>query len=148
MLRPLVVVCVLLASLLSVKPALAFRSDAVGSRVPAATVKDLSGRDVNLTFSGRAVVLFFWRANQAFSQEALKDLEQIKKEFSPRGVEIFAVAEGGMATPVVQGAIKNLGLSYPVYLDAEHRIEEKIGGIVFPSTGIVGSGGGGQVFFA
>ena len=141
MLRSLIALCVLLASLLSVKPALAFRSVAVGSRVPAATVKDLSGRDVNLTFSGRAVVLFFWRANQAFSQEALKDLEQIKKEFSPRGVEIFAVAEGGMATPVVQGAIKNLGLSYPVYLDAEHKVEEKIGVIVFPSTGIVGPGG-------
>jgi tetratricopeptide (TPR) repeat protein len=89
----------------------------------------------------RAVVLCFWRANQEFSQEALKDLEQIKKEFSPRGVEVFAVAEGGTSTPALQGAIKNLGLSYPVYLDAEHRIEEKIGVIVFPSTGIVGSGG-------
>jgi tetratricopeptide (TPR) repeat protein len=41
----------------------------------------------------------------------------------------------------VQGVIKNLGLSYPIYLDAEHRIEEKIGVIVFPSTGIVGPGG-------
>ena len=141
MLRPLVAVCVLLASLFSVKPALAFRSVAVGSRVTAATVKDLSGRDVNLTFSGRAVVLFFWRANQEFSQEALKDLEQIKKEFSQRGVEIFAVAEGGTPTSAVQGAIKNLGLSYPVYVDAEHKVEEKIGVIVFPSTGIVGPEG-------
>ena len=80
MLRSLIAVSLLLASLFFVKPALAFRSVAVGSKVPAATVKDLNGRDVNLTFSGRAVVLFFWRANQEFSQEALKDLEQIKKD--------------------------------------------------------------------
>lgn len=138
MLRALVAVCVLIAALFSIKPALAFRSVAVGSRVPAATVKDLNGRDVNLNFTQRAVVLFFWRANQEFSQEALKDLEQIKKEFSQRGVEVFAIAEGGTPAPAVQGAIKNLGLSYPVYVDAEHKVEEKIGVIVFPSTGIVG----------
>jgi tetratricopeptide (TPR) repeat protein len=140
MLRLSVAVCVLLASLFPVKPALAFRSVTVGTAVPTVTVKDLSGRDVNLNFTQRAVVLFFWRANQEFSQEALKDLEQIKKELSQRGVEIVAVAETGTSTAAVQGAIKNLGLTYPVYVDAEHRVEEKIGVIVFPSTGIVGPG--------
>ena len=118
MLRSLAAVCVLLASLFFVGPSLAFRSVAVGTAVPTVTVKDLSGRDVNPNFAQRAVVLFFWRANQEFSQEALKDLEQIKKEFSQRGVEIVAVAETGTATAAVQAAIKNLGLSYPVYLDS------------------------------
>lgn len=141
MLRLLTPVCVLLASLFFMEPALAFRSVAVGAAVPSVTVKDLSGREVNLNFTERAVVLFFWRANQEFSQEALKDLEQIKKELSQRGVEIVAVAETGTSTAAVQGAIKNLGLTYPVYVDAEHRVEEKIGVIVFPSTGIVGPGG-------
>jgi tetratricopeptide (TPR) repeat protein len=141
MLRPLTSVCVFLVSFFSVNLAFAFRSVSVGSRVPAATVKDLSGRDVNLAFGARAMVLLFWRADQKFSLEALKDLEQIKKEFSQRGVEIFAIAEGGTPAAAAQAPIKNLGLSYPVYIDVERKVEEKIGVIVFPSTGIVASGG-------
>lgn len=141
MLRPLASICVFLASLYSVSPAAAFRSVPVGAVIPSMTVKDLSGRDVTLVFSSPVVVLLFWRANQEFSSEALKDLEQIKKEFSQRGVEVIAVVEGGTPASAAQAVIKSLSLSYPVYLDAERKFEEKIGVIVFPSTGIVTPGG-------
>lgn len=138
--RLAVALCVSVSSLFFAAPAPAFRSVAVGGKVPAATVKDMSGRDVGLDFGQRATVFLFWRADQPFSEDALKDLEQIKQEFSPRGVEIFAVAEGGTPTSAVQTALKKLGLTYPMYLDSEHRVEEKLGVIVFPSTGIVGGG--------
>ncbi|MBI4522570.1 MAG: tetratricopeptide repeat protein [Deltaproteobacteria bacterium] len=118
----------------------AFRSVPVGSPLPATTVKDLNGREVNLAFGPRPVVLYFWRPNQEFSLDGLKDLEQIKNDFSKNGVEILAVAEGGTTASDAQASIKKLRLSYPVYLDAERKIEEKIGIIVFPSTGIVRGG--------
>ncbi|MDH3445305.1 MAG: TlpA family protein disulfide reductase, partial [Deltaproteobacteria bacterium] len=132
--------CFLLA-LLSPRSALAFRSVAVGSMVPTATLKDLSGRDVNLAFGRRPVVFIFWRAGQELSREALEDLEQIKKEFSERGVEIFAIAEGRTPVSTVRDSVKNLALSYPVYRDVDRKAEEEIGVIVFPSTGIVGPDG-------
>lgn len=141
MVRSLACVWCFLVALVSPLSALAFRSVTVGSMVPPATVKDLSGREVNLAFGQRPVVLFFWRAGQGFSLEALKDLEQINKEFAQQGVEVFAIAEGRTPALAVREALKNLALSYPIYLDVERKVEEQIGVIVFPSTGIVGAGG-------
>ncbi|OGQ80519.1 MAG: hypothetical protein A3F90_16655 [Deltaproteobacteria bacterium RIFCSPLOWO2_12_FULL_60_19] len=119
----------------------AFRAVSVGDMAPATAVKDLGGREVKLAWSRRPVVLVFWRSNQAFSLEALKDLEQIKKEFSQKGLEVLAVAEGRESNSTVQAAIKSLNLSYPIYLDAERKAELGFGVIVFPSTGIVGADG-------
>ena len=141
MLRPLPSLCLFLSSLCLPSPAAAFRSVLVGSAFPSVNVKDTAGRDVALAFGSRIVVLVFWRANQEFSTEALKDLEQIKKEFAQRGVEVMAIAEGGTPLSAVQAATKNLGLSFPVYMDAERKLEEKVGVIVFPSTGIAAPGG-------
>jgi tetratricopeptide (TPR) repeat protein len=139
--RSLACIACFLLTLISPLAARAFRSLTVGSMMPAATVKDLSGRDVNLVFGRRPVVLFFWRAGQSFSLEALKDLEQVKRQFTQQGVEVFAIEEGRAPAPAVREAVKNLALSYPVYLDVERKVEERIGVIVFPSTGIVGTGG-------
>ncbi len=130
-----------LASLESPESSYAFRSVSVGSAAPVAAVKSLKGREVKLAFGQRPVVLLFWRTNQGFSLEALKDLEQIKRELPQRGVEIFAIAEGGMPAAAVEGAIKSLNLSYPIYLDPQRKVEEEYGVIVFPSTGIVGPDG-------
>lgn len=130
-----------LASLESPESSYAFRSVSVGSAAPVAAVKDLKGREVKLAFGQRPVVLLFWRTNQGFSLEALKDLEQIKREWPQRGVEIFAIAEGGIPAATVEGAIKSLNLSYPIYLDPQRKAEEEYGVIVFPSTGIVGPDG-------
>ncbi len=141
MVQPLVLISLVLALQLSCESAFAFRAVAVGSSPPSSVVKDLNGRDIPLTFGRRPVVLVFWRANQSFSLEALKDLEEIKKEFSPKGVEILAVAEGSEPLSSIQSALKTLGLTYPVYLDADRKAEERFGVIVFPSTGILGADG-------
>lgn len=141
MLQSLAFLLSLLALILWAGPAPAFRSVLVGSAAPAVSVRDLAGREVKLAFGGRPVVLLFWRTNQPFSLRALKDLEEIKKEFSPRGVEVIALTEGGASPASARDSIKKLGLSYPVYHDAQRAVEEKFGVIVFPSTGIVGADG-------
>lgn len=141
MVQPLAFLLSFLALILWSEPSLAFRSVAVGSAVPAVSVRNLEGREVRLAFGRRPVVLLFWRANQSFSLQALGDLEEIKKEFSRRGVEVVAIAEGGAPPASVQGSVKSLGLSYPVYQDYRRLVEEKFGVIVFPSTGIVGPDG-------
>jgi tetratricopeptide (TPR) repeat protein len=131
----------LFALFIGPRSSLAFRSVAVGSAPPAVAVRDLQGREFNLSFGQRFMVLLFWRPEQPFSLDALKDLEQIKKEFSQRGVEIFAIAEGASPPAAVEKAIQTLGLSYPIYLDAQRKTEEEFGVIVFPSTGIIGADG-------
>jgi len=130
-----------IASLFSVAPAFAFRSVEIGSTPPASAVKDLGGREITLTFGRHPTALVFWRSNQPFSLDALKDLEQIKSEFSQQGVQVMAVAEGSESLSSVQSVIETLKLSYAVYLDADRRAEERFGVIVFPSTGIVGADG-------
>jgi hypothetical protein len=121
--------------------AFGFRSVQIGTAMPPAGVKDLEGRSVDLTFKARASLIFFWRAGQEFSLDGLQNLEEIKRDFAGKGVEILAIAEGGTTTAAAQAVVKRLGLSYRVYIDAEHKFEEKVGVIVFPSTGIVAPGG-------
>ncbi|MFQ5849879.1 MAG: tetratricopeptide repeat protein [Candidatus Binatia bacterium] len=119
----------------------AFRSVLVGGTAPLVSVKTLEGKEVNLSFGQRLAVLIFWREDQSFSLAALRDLEQIRKEFSGKGVGIFAIVEGGASPASVEKTLGTLRISYPVYMDSDHKAEEKYGVIVFPSTGIIGPGG-------
>ena len=127
--------------LISPRSSIAFRSVAVGGAAPPVSVKTLEGKEVALSSGGGLTVIVFWRETQSFSQRALRDLERVKKEFDEKEVEIFAIAEGSISIASVKRTVKNLGLSYPVYLDSDHKAEEKYGVIIFPSTGIIGPDG-------
>ena len=76
-------------------PALAFRNAAVDSPVPALTLDGAGGRRVAVPAPGRPMVLLFWRPGQAFSEEALADLEALAAALSAKGVTIVALAETG-----------------------------------------------------
>jgi len=138
---PLAVGLFILASFPSAPICWAFRSVNVGMAAPPVAVRDLDAKAITISFGKRVVVLGFSRPNQPFSLEALKDLEQIGKEFSSKGVEIVAIFEATGQPHPVQESIKTLGLSYPIYLDPDRQVEEAYGVIVFPSTGIVGKDG-------
>jgi tetratricopeptide (TPR) repeat protein len=69
--------------------------------------------------------------------EALRDLEELGKEFRDRGIEIVAVAEPGAPRQSIDKASRELALSYPLYTDTERRASEAYGVIVYPSTGII-----------
>jgi len=128
-------------SLLSSEPSSAFRSVSTGMAAPAMAVRDLDAKEVQVSFGRRVVVVAFWRPNQPFSLEALKDLERIRKEFFQSGVEVVSIAEGAGAAAVLKESLKSLAISYPIYLDSDRQVEEAYGVIVFPSTGIVGRDG-------
>lgn len=128
-----------LTLLLSSTMAHAFRSVAPGKVVPRAVVRDLGGRDVRLPPSQKLTILAFWRPNQPFSVEALRDLEELGKEFRDRKIEIIAVAESGSTRQIVEKAGRELALSYSLYTDTERKASEAYGVIVYPSTGIIGA---------
>lgn len=119
----------------------AFRSVSLGDKAPSISVRNLDGHEVKISFGESVAVLTFWREKQSFSREALKDLEQLKKDFEGKGIKVFAIAEGNIAPSSVKEVVRTLGLSYNIYIDSEHRAEERYGVIVFPSTGIVDSNG-------
>ena len=121
---PLAVGLFILASFPSAPICWAFRSVNVGMAAPPVAVRDLDAKAITISFGKRVVVLGFSRPNQPFSLEALKDLEQIGKEFSSKGVEIVAIFEATGQPHPVQESIKTLGLSYPIYLDPDRQVEE------------------------
>ena len=102
-------------SLFLPEPCSAFRSVSVGMAAPAVAVLDLDAREVKVSFGQRVAVLVFWRPNQPFSTEALKDLDQIRKEFSQRGVEILAIVEETGQPAPSRESVKALGISFPSY---------------------------------
>jgi tetratricopeptide (TPR) repeat protein len=133
-------VAIVVALMLAPQTALAFRSVAPGDTAPVVSGKDFAGREVNIPFGERTIVLLFWRADQKFSLEALRDLEQIKREFTRRGVDFFAITEESASAAAAE-TLKGLSLTYTVLADLNRKAEERYGVIVFPSTGIVGADG-------
>ena len=120
---------------------LAFRSVSVGRAAPTVVVQNLQGGEVQHSFGEQLEVLLFWRPHQTFSMDALRDLEKIYEEFSGKGVQVLVIAEGGSSPESVKTVVSDLELSYPVYLDPRHKMEEEYGVIVFPSSGIIGRDG-------
>lgn len=111
--------------------ALAFRSIAVGSPVPALTVEVPGSQPVRLPTAGRVTVLVFWRPGQPFSEEALSDLVALSPVLGVRGVGVVALAEAGS-----QGRAPS-GLPFRTATDRDRQISDAFGVIVFPSTAVI-----------
>lgn len=116
-------------------PALGFRNVAVDSPVPAVTLDGAGGRRVAVPAPGRPMVLLFWRPGQAFSEEALTDLEALAAALSAKGVTLTAVAETG------SGAGRAPRPPLEAAADTNRQASDAFGVIVFPSTAVVDARG-------
>ena len=123
-----IVAAVLLATPSS---ALAFRSIAVGSAVPALTVEVPGSQAVTLPTPGRITILIFWRPGQPFSDEALSDLVALSPALGTRGVGVVALAEPGSPGRVPSR------LPFRTATDRDRQISDAFGVIVFPSTAVI-----------
>jgi thiol-disulfide isomerase/thioredoxin len=98
---------------------------------------DLAGRPVRLRdFRGRVVLLNFWATWCAPCRDEMPALQALAQELGPRGLAVVGV---NLKEPreKVEAFVQELGLRFPMLLDAEGRAGERYHVYALPTTFVV-----------
>ncbi len=111
----------------------------IGSKVPNFQLPDASGENRSLrSFGGKAVAIVFWSYKCPVSLAYVERVEELRKKYGTKGVNVLEIAAGGNETPAeIRANITNLKISVPVLLDPDGNVAEKLGATHSPSIFIV-----------
>jgi thiol-disulfide isomerase/thioredoxin len=92
-------------------------------RSPEYAIKLTTGQQLLLSsYRGRVVFLLFVNTDCPHCQDTCRLMEQIQKEYGPRGFQTLAVAFNDMALMYLPGFIKTTGATFPVGYDAREPV--------------------------
>ncbi len=83
---------------------------------------------------GQPAVIIFWRPDHKLSADALRDMEAVAQDIGPVKFKILAVDAKLSTVQDVQKALAGQRISFPVVLDPQRELYEKVGLIVSPTT--------------
>lgn len=83
---------------------------------------------------GQPAAIIFWRPDHRFSMDALRDLETAAKEIGLHKFKVLVVDAKLSTVPDVRKALANEAVAFPVVLDPQRALYEKVGLIVCPTT--------------
>ncbi len=133
--------CALLALATAFLPFLMAAASTPGSPAPDFRLFDTSGESVGLSsLRGKTVILHFWASWCPHCLSEMPLLEQLGREFDPRGVEVLAI---NLAEPQrrVSRYVKAHGLHLRVLLDPRGEVAKAYGVVGLPATIVVGPEG-------
>lgn len=118
--RNLVVVMLPVAGLLAFAPnAGAVR---INAPAPAFSLKDLSGRKIDLSsLRGRIVVLNFWSTTCPSCVAELPSLNRLHHDLAGKGLVVLGIALDPSDKPVRELA-RRLGIAYPLLMDSSQEV--------------------------
>jgi peroxiredoxin len=132
------------AALLSVAASAVCAPPAPGTKAPAfrAPAVNRAPRTLGLSdLRGRIVVLDFWGVGCPPCRIEMPHLQALYQRYKSRGVVVFGVTQPGASTAEVRAAMKQMGITYPVVLDKEARIEMRYRLAAHPTTLVLDRGG-------
>ncbi len=111
----------------------------IGDKVPAFNLQDASGQThTSEDYAGKILVLEFWSFKCPVSLAYDERMAKLLSKYGPRGVIVLAVASNKNESPVeVQRNASNLKLPFPVLLDQDGVLAEKVGATHTPSVVIL-----------
>jgi peroxiredoxin len=111
----------------------------IGSKIPNFQLPDASGEIRSLrSFSGKAVAIVFWSYKCPVALAYVDRVEDLRKKYQGKGVQVFAIVAGTNESPAeIRANIANLKISIPVLLDSEGNVAERLGATHSPSVFIV-----------
>ena len=112
-------------SLLLALPAALYPAEAVmriGGTVPQVTLSGIDGAPVRIPDSvkGKVAVLHFWRIGCSSCKLEMPAMDTLYKQYRRKGLEILAV-NVGQKKEVVRTFVDELGVSYPILIDADGK---------------------------
>ena len=114
---------------------------APGTKPPEFTGRTLRGDAVSMSgLRGSVLILNFWASWCAECRPEMPVLEQLHREFAPRGLAVVGV-NAREGTEAVRRYAQELGLTFPLVLDPGGKIKALYGVIGLPTTFVVGRDG-------
>ncbi len=111
----------------------------VGSKVADFTLRDTSGNEISLgRLRGRLVMIVFWAFKCPVSLSYDDRMMGLRQRYDSRGVSVIAVDSNSNEAPEeIRRNVANLGLSFPVLLDTDGALADKLGASHTPSVFII-----------
>jgi peroxiredoxin len=114
----------------------------IGFRAPNFRLKNLDGEEVSLAaYKGRVVFLNFWATWCTPCKIEMPSMEALYQEFKDEGLEILAISSDLEGEKVVRPFVEEMGLTYPILLDPDFRVDDKYLVRSVPTTILVGRDG-------
>jgi peroxiredoxin len=116
----------------------AYRS---GTRPPEFNGRTADGRTASLASQrGRVLILNFWATWCLECRPEMPIFERLHREYAPYGLSVIGI-NAREGTVAIRGYAKELGLTFPLILDATGEINALYGVIGLPTTFFVGRNG-------
>ena len=112
-----------------------------GTRPPQFSGVTSDARPLSLAdLHGKVVVVNFWASWCSECRPEMPALERLHREFAPRGLAIIGInaREGAEA---IRRYAKELGLTFPLVLDPDGKINALYGVVALPATFVIGRDG-------
>ncbi|HUK55373.1 MAG TPA: TlpA disulfide reductase family protein [Nitrospiria bacterium] len=98
----------------------------IGYLAPNFRLTNLHGEEVSVaSLEGKVVFINFWATWCGPCRAEMPSMEALYHDFKDQGLEILAVSSDMDGASAVQPFIRKLGLSYPILLDPDFRVDDK-----------------------
>lgn len=105
----------------------------VGDKAPAFDLTTTDGLKASREIlNGKPAVLVFWSLYCSKCKKETPQINQLAKEFSPKGVEVLGINTGETAEEIKEG-IESFGIEYAVAPDEGKRVMQKFGAVGTPT---------------
>ena len=105
------------------------------TQTPAITVRTIEGVDIKLTdLRGRPVLVTFWATTCSSCIKEIPHLTELYREFSPRGLEMIAIAMAYDPPNHVLAMRDARAIPYPIALDIEGTAARAFGNVRLTPT--------------
>ena len=110
----------------------------IGDVPPKFALPDLTGNKVVVPddFKGKVVIIRFWADWCTYCAEEMPAIDLVYNKYKEKGVVILAV-NVGQPKNVAEAFVKNLRISYPVFLDTYSVTAKQYGVVGLPTTFIL-----------
>lgn len=111
----------------------ASRALQVGEKAPAFELTKTDGIKTSLEIlNGKPAVLVFWSLYCSKCKMETPQLNQLKKEFAPKGVEVIGINTGETEEEIKEG-VESFGIEYAVAADEGKKVMQKFGAVGTPT---------------
>ncbi len=114
----------------------AFRETAIGAPVQNHKMRTLDGRTDTLLGTQKANVFVFFRTGQDHSEQALRQLAVLEKEFAAKPVRFVGIVSSDEPLDAVAALVQLTGVRMPVLVDEKDAVYGELGVVLHPSIGI------------
>jgi len=114
----------------------------IGGTLPSTVIPGIEGSPVRIpdALRGKVAVLHFWQIGCSSCKLEMPAMDRLYKRYRDKGLAVFAV-NVGQKKEAVKGFAAELGVSYPILIDAEGKNAAAYGITDVPRTYILDRGG-------